>query len=160
MLFQRIPMDRAGLRSRLLAAAILGAVIAVSFLYRGYVNRGPTLCMFRVVTGVPCPGCGMTRSFCAIAEGEMGKAFDFHILGPFLYGAILLAIPLILIEAFLHVRVIPIYRWATWSRLPYLLLVVLFVYHAVRLIDMAQSGEILSNMQESLMGTLYRWLEK
>jgi hypothetical protein len=39
------------------------------------------LCVFRIFTGFPCPGCGLTRSFLALLQGDMAKSFQYH---PFL----------------------------------------------------------------------------
>lgn len=156
-LLEDIPIDPSRFRNRLIAAAALSAVIAASFAYRAHVESGPTLCVFRLLTGVPCPGCGMTRSFCALAGGEIPRAFGFHVLGPVLYAGILVAIPLILVEAFFHVRVTPIYRLVNWARMPHLLFAVLVVFHALRLADLAQSGEVLAGMKGSLMGRVFGW---
>ena len=38
----------------------------------------PVLCPFKFVTGIPCPGCGMTRAFLAIAEADFISAFDHN----------------------------------------------------------------------------------
>lgn len=43
------------------------------------------LCPFRAVTGLLCPGCGMTRAFCALGHGEFRRALHFHALSPVLY---------------------------------------------------------------------------
>jgi len=32
------------------------------------------VCPFRLITGIPCPGCGMTRSFFAITQGDFLNA--------------------------------------------------------------------------------------
>jgi hypothetical protein len=44
-----------------------------------------TLCGFKVLTGLPCPGCGLTHSFCAIGQGDLSSAFSFNAIGPPLY---------------------------------------------------------------------------
>ena len=41
----------------------------------------PNICMFRAYTGLPCPGCGLTRSLIASAHGKIGLSFSFHRLG-------------------------------------------------------------------------------
>jgi hypothetical protein len=41
-----------------------------------------SICLFRRATGVPCPGCGLTRAFAALAKGHFSQAFAFH---PFAY---------------------------------------------------------------------------
>lgn len=38
-------------------------------------------CLFRELTGLHCPGCGMTRAMQAAMQGEMVKAFRFNPLG-------------------------------------------------------------------------------
>ena len=35
-------------------------------------------CIFRFTTGVPCPGCGMTRAYAALLRGEVAAAFAYH----------------------------------------------------------------------------------
>ncbi len=41
----------------------------------------PDLCPFRVMTGLPCPGCGMTRALACIAHGHFADSWGFHPLG-------------------------------------------------------------------------------
>ena len=44
-----------------------------------------TVCGFKNFTGLPCPGCGLTHSFCALAKGDLSDAFSFNLLGPALF---------------------------------------------------------------------------
>jgi hypothetical protein len=44
-----------------------------------------TLCALRLLTGIPCPSCGLTRSFCSIGRGEPVAAVEFHALGPVVF---------------------------------------------------------------------------
>jgi len=39
---------------------------------------GIKLCWFRQVSGLPCPGCGLTRSVCRLAHGQIGEAMSLH----------------------------------------------------------------------------------
>lgn len=39
-------------------------------------------CLFRVVFGVPCPGCGLTRSLAFIWRADLVGAVRYHPLGP------------------------------------------------------------------------------
>ena len=54
-------------------------------------------CPFRLLTGLPCPGCGMTRSLSAMLHGNLALSFRYHPLGPVLFaGAVAcLALPLL-----------------------------------------------------------------
>ena len=61
-----------------LASAAAAAVAA------GSLADGPTLCLFRLTTGVPCPGCGLTRGMAWLARGELARALGLHPLAPLL----------------------------------------------------------------------------
>ena len=67
---------------RLSIAGILFLIILVS-IYYDPVNYKITDCSFKHLTGVSCPGCGLTRSFHAGANLNVVQAFAFHLLGPF-----------------------------------------------------------------------------
>ena len=40
------------------------------------------LCPFYWLTARPCPLCGITRAFCALAKGHWTQAIHFHALSP------------------------------------------------------------------------------
>ena len=71
-----------------MSAGILGLAAAMhtteAWVYLfGY--KIPILCGFRQLTGYPCPGCGMTRSFVFLAHGHVLEAFKLNPMGPFLF---------------------------------------------------------------------------
>lgn len=39
-----------------------------------------TVCLLRRLSGLPCPGCGMTRAFAHLAKGEWTAAASDHLL--------------------------------------------------------------------------------
>jgi hypothetical protein len=41
----------------------------------------PSICAFKNTFDLPCPGCGLTRSWVAIARGEPARSLTFHRLG-------------------------------------------------------------------------------
>jgi hypothetical protein len=44
-------------------------------------------CAFRSVTGIPCPGCGMTRAFLLLSQLRLGEAFATNPASPALVTA-------------------------------------------------------------------------
>ena len=47
--------------------------------------QGEVWCVFRRWTGLDCPGCGLTRAFCAMSRMDVGGALRAHLAGPSLY---------------------------------------------------------------------------
>lgn len=41
----------------------------------------PESCMSRTAWGIPCPGCGLTRSFVALAHGEFARSWSYNRMG-------------------------------------------------------------------------------
>jgi hypothetical protein len=77
-------------RCALFVLPLTSAVFAASALWSPTDLPGFVVCPFRAVTGLPCPGCGMTRAFCAIGHGDFAGAFGFNVLAPFVFAAALL----------------------------------------------------------------------
>lgn len=63
----------------------LTAMFVIAALWRPPDEAGLVLCPFRALTHYPCPGCGMTRAFCALAHFEFWRAIKFNALSPFLF---------------------------------------------------------------------------
>lgn len=47
-------------------------------------DDGPTLCPFALMTGIACPGCGMSRALAWLVRGDFGTAVTYHPLAPML----------------------------------------------------------------------------
>jgi len=63
----------------------LSAVFLLSVLLKPSGGDYFTICGFKNFTGLPCPGCGLTHSFCALGNGHIIDAFAFNLLGPPLF---------------------------------------------------------------------------
>jgi len=57
------------------------ALLFAALLPRAWIEAGPSFCPFRLASGLPCPGCGLTRSVVALAHGDPAASLYFHPLG-------------------------------------------------------------------------------
>lgn len=64
---------------------LVPAVIFVATSTTATTTSLPILCVYRLATGIPCPGCGLTRGFVAIGHGLPAVAFDYNLLAPALF---------------------------------------------------------------------------
>jgi hypothetical protein len=53
----------------------------------------PELCMMKRLTGLACPGCGLTRCFISLAHGDLASAWSHNPAGLWLFGLVLLQLP-------------------------------------------------------------------
>ena len=73
-------------------------------------NSVPFLsCPIRALIGIPCPSCGMTRSFLALAKGDLGESIFYHLFGPLLFLTFLIVTVHTAIELVMRRKVFPPY---------------------------------------------------
>ncbi|HEX2914729.1 MAG TPA: DUF2752 domain-containing protein [Chloroflexia bacterium] len=63
-------------RGRLIAVSALAAFLRIAG--PGRLEQGPSLCLIRLITGRPCPACGMTRACAALLQGQPRKAARYN----------------------------------------------------------------------------------
>ncbi|MBN2433056.1 MAG: DUF2752 domain-containing protein [Acidobacteria bacterium] len=131
------------IRKKIFSLALTTAVALVlllSYFLQPYTDNGPTLCLFRQWTGLPCPGCGLTRSFCAISHGHFADAWSFNPFGYLFYAlAVLFLIltPLAYFFAGLEEAILARSHLITRALLG--LLAAMYIYGFARLVVMALS---------------------
>lgn len=90
-----------------------------------------SLCPMKLLTGFPCPGCGITKSMVFFYEGNISKSFQHHFFGPFTVLFCLAGILLLMAE--LLTRRDYLRNWFYSKKLAYVLGISLASYHLVRL---------------------------
>jgi len=61
-------------------AAIIGGYSLLLFMDYGLDHEHITTCPFKLVTGKPCPGCGMGRATLALFSGDIPASLYYNIL--------------------------------------------------------------------------------
>lgn len=124
-------------RSVLIAAAV---IVLLNLLFG-------TVCPLRILFGLPCPGCGMTRGFLSLLRLDFASAVTAHPLSP---------------AFFLLLLLFPVFRYGkrerfgAWVRLFALLLILLLPVYVYRMLT-AFPGE--APMDQSFTESLfYRFL--
>ena len=96
MLLDRLEIDP-GRRLHLnvlLSALLLFTVAALLVRYADALALLPHVCLAHALFGIPCPGCGVTRSALALLVGDVGRAWSLNPAGPVLCAAVAFQVPL------------------------------------------------------------------
>jgi hypothetical protein len=96
-----------------------------------HLETAQSFCPFKMLTGMPCPGCGITKSLVFLYEGDFANSFYHHIFGipafVFCVGLLVL-LPTELATGKDYFTKTFYSRKLTWA-----LAITLFGYHLVRL---------------------------
>jgi hypothetical protein len=72
----RLPFEKAA------GLIVLSVILMVSFFCTPEDGPGFTLCLFKNLFGIDCPGCGMGRAFMALGHGEIAMALRMNLMSP------------------------------------------------------------------------------
>lgn len=73
-------------RMLVLHGTMIGAPAILSAAARaGYVPTCLGVCLLQTSVGIPCPGCGITRSSVSLMTGDLHQAFQHHPSGPLIF---------------------------------------------------------------------------
>ncbi len=143
-------------RDRRVRSVIMGLcctpVLGSYFYNQGY--RVPFLvCPIRHWTGIPCPSCGLTRSFMAVARGDWTQAFTQHLFGPFLFAIFLIGAIHLALELLIGYRVTAFYEKVLRERkLQWIFLLRVLIYYGLRLYYLLKSGKLSLAFERSPLG--------
>jgi multidrug transporter EmrE-like cation transporter len=150
---------------KVMYATITLAPIIGSFLFNHEFRNGGHLHLWGCPSlhwlGIPCPAWGLTRSFMAIARGELDVAIAYNLFGPVVFLGFCIATVHLLTEAVQGQKLRPMYvRLAATPGVQLLFFLLLFGYHATRLHALAQTGELSASIHQSPLGQsiLLWWL--
>lgn len=118
--------------SRLAAGGVAGAMAAGSVFVAAFdpakLNLFP-VCPLLALTGLACPGCGLTRAFHSLFTGHIIPALDFNILLPvwvLIFGWVFVSMVLLAVRG----KGLPM--WPTWPKFLWAFMVVLLAFGVLR----------------------------
>lgn len=113
-----------------------------------HLETDQSLCPFKMLTGLPCPGCGITKSMVYFYEGDILKSLSYHILGPLVIGFCVLTIAVLTTELITKQEYFN--KWFFNKKLAYTLGLFLASYHFIRLIFFIKNHSIDEILRQSI----------
>jgi uncharacterized membrane protein len=134
---------------------IIGAFITLMvpcvllfFNQENHLETAQSFCPFKMLTGFPCPGCGITKSMVYFYEGDVLKSLYYHILGPFV---ILFCIATIVVLTTELVTKKEYFNALLFNKkLAYGLGIFLATYHFIRIIYFIKTNSIDEILHQSI----------
>jgi hypothetical protein len=134
---------------------IIGAIITlmvpfflILFHQNDHLETAQSFCPLKMLTGFPCPGCGITKSLVYCYEGDLQKSLQYHILGPFVILFCLATIVVLSTELITQKEYFTklIYN----KKIAYGLAIFLVSYHLIRIIYFIKNNSIDDILQQSI----------
>lgn len=113
-----------------------------------HVAHSQSLCPFKMLTGFPCPGCGITKSIIFIYQGEFQQSLGAHAFGMVTVLASILYLLWILQKSVLGINIV--FQPAFGLRLAYALAFILGSYHFLRLVYFVANHSFTEILRESI----------
>lgn len=133
-----------------IAAAVLTLLVPylIHIFGHGDIEKAQSLCVFKMLTGLPCPGCGITKSLIFLYQGDLAKSLSFHVFGLPLVLSCILLIGLLSVELITKKAY---FRSLFYSRrVGYGLAIALGVYHLIRLTIFLSNASFSDILKESI----------
>ena len=113
-----------------------------------HLETDQSFCPIKMLTGFPCPGCGITKSLVYFYEGNLYKSISYHLLGPFVIAFSILTIVVLTTE--LITKKEYFYNWLYNRKLAYSLAFLLAAYHIIRLVYFVYENTWEGILQQSI----------
>lgn len=131
--------------------AILTLMVPFFFIYTNnhhHLDTDQSLCPFKMLTGFPCPGCGITKSLVYFYEGDIYKSISYHIFGPLVIAFCLLTIVVLTTELITKKEYFKALMFN--KKLAYGLAIFLAFYHILRLVYFIKQNSIDDILKQSI----------
>ncbi|WP_320815891.1 DUF2752 domain-containing protein [Flavobacterium sp.] len=115
----------------------------------GGLETEQSFCPFKMITGFPCPGCGITKSMVFFYEGNIYKSLYYHLFGPFV---VLLCIFLLIkfTVEFINDKEFLSISYQNRKKITYVIAAILMLYHFIRVIYFISTNGYSDVLKESI----------
>ena len=134
---------------------IIGALITLMipfflmfFNQNNHFETDQSLCPLKMLSGFPCPGCGITKSLVYFYEGDIQKSMYYHILGPLVVGFCILTIVVLSTELITKKEYFT--KLLYNKKLAYGLAIFLASYHFIRIIYFIKNNSMDDILHQSI----------
>lgn len=134
---------------------IIGALITlmvpfflILFNQDNHLETAQSLCPLKMLSGFPCPSCGLTKSLVYFYEGDIQKSLFYHILGPFVILFCLLTIGVLSTELITKTECFNSLLFN--KKLAYGLVIFLVTYHFIRIIYFINDNSMDDILRQSI----------
>ncbi|KAF3888506.1 MULTISPECIES: DUF2752 domain-containing protein [Nostocales] len=111
------------------------------------------VCPVRHFTGIPCPTCGMTRSFMAIARGNLEQAASENVFGIILFTSFFIAVIHVAVELLLKRQMTAFYcQLIKIKKIHSITFFIALLYYILRLFHLFKTGELYISFIHSPLG--------
>lgn len=114
----------------------------------GHIETDQSICPFKMLTGFPCPGCGITKSLVFLYAGDFVKSIYYHLFGPITFLSCIAAIFVLSLELITKKEYFQNILFN--KKIAYVLGSTLAVYHIIRLILFISTNNIDAILRESI----------
>jgi hypothetical protein len=114
----------------------------------GHIETDQSICPFKMLTGFPCPGCGITKSLVFLYAGDFVKSIYYHLFGPLTFLSCIAAIFVLSLELITKKEYFQNILFN--KKIAYVLGSTLAVYHIIRLILFISTNNIDAILRESI----------
>ena len=113
-----------------------------------HLKNSQSFCPIKMLTGFPCPSCGITKSIVCFYQGDFFGSYSYHVLGPIVVVFSFCVIALLSAELIMKKDYFKEYIYS--KKLAYGLAIFLVVYHIVRLIYFIKQHSFYYILKESI----------
>ena len=113
-----------------------------------HLETDQSLCPLKMLSGFPCPGCGITKSLVYFYEGDLQKSLYYHLFGP-LVVAFCIATIIVLTTELITKKEYFTYLLFN-KKLAYGLAIFLGSYHLIRIVFFINTNSIDAILRQSI----------